>query len=256
MFKKNMFLDYGYKSSSEEKMKLIKKYGFDGIFLHANSSFEENVELAKKYDLHIETIHLPFQNVCNNVWLDDVSGEEYVDLIIEWINKASNNSIDKVIFHLSQSDTPPQMNELGFKRIKKMLDVAKEKNVFIAFENLRNLEYLEETMYRFGLDDNAICCFDVGHANCFSKNIKTYDFPRYKGLIKCLHIHDNNGERDQHLIPFEGSIDYQEVFVKLKAIGYNGELTLEVITKDTSLPEEEYVKKAKDAIDKIESYIM
>ena len=186
MFKKNMFLDYGYNSSSAEKMKLIKKYGFDGIFLHANSSFEENVKLASEYGLKIETIHLPFHNVCNNVWLDDPSGEEYTELIIEWINKASNNNIDKVIFHLSQSNTPPQMNELGFARIKRMLDVAKAKNVYIAFENLRNLEYLEATMDRFGPSDHAICCFDVGHASCFSKNIDTYDFPRYAGLIRCL----------------------------------------------------------------------
>ena len=98
---------------------------------------------------------------------------------------------------------------LEFKRIKKMLDVAKEKNVFIAFENLRNLEYLEETMNRFGLDDNAICCFDVGHANCFSKNIKTYDFPRYKGLIKCLHIHDNNGERAPIICGCSSMVEHQ-----------------------------------------------
>lgn len=256
MFKKNMFLDYGYNSSSAEKMKLIKKYGFDGIFLHANSSFEENVKLASEYGLKIETIHLPFHNVCNNVWLDDPSGEEYTELIIEWINKASNNNIDKVIFHLSQSNTPPQMNELGFARIKRMLDVAKEKNVYIAFENLRNLEYLEATMDRFGPSDHAICCFDVGHASCFSKNIDTYDFPRYRGLIRCLHIHDNHGEKDEHLLPFQGSIKYEEVFNKLKKIGYCGDLTLEVISKDTSMPEEEYVKNAKKALDKIESYIL
>jgi len=254
-FKKNMFLDYGYSSTSEEKMKLIKANGFDGIFLFADDLFEENVKLASKYGLNIETIHLPFQGVCNSVWEEGLDGDNYASLIMNWIDKASNNNIDKVIFHLSQSNTPPQMTELGFVRIKKILEHAKDKKVFVAFENLRNLEYLEATMDRFGLEDNAICCFDVGHASCFSKNIKTYDFPRYKGLIKCLHIHDNHGERDEHLLPFEGSIDYEEVFTKLKKIGYDGELTLEVIGKHSTYTEEEYVKKAKEALDKIETYL-
>lgn len=254
--KKNIFLEYGYPSTAEEKMQLIKEIGFDGIFLFADNNFEENVKLAQKYSLNIETIHLPFQNICNSIWEEGINGEEYTKLIMDWIKKASDNKIDKVIFHLTQSKTPPQMSELGFSRIKRILDFGSECNVYIAFENLRNLEYLEETVKRFRDHENFICCFDVGHANCFSKNIKTYDFENYRGLIKCLHIHDNNEEYDDHYLPFDGSIDYKEVFKKLKNINYDGELTLEVICKNNTLSEKDYVKKAKEAIDRIESYLL
>ena len=45
--------------------------------------------------------------------------------------------------------------------------------------------------------------------------------------IKCLHIHDNNGERDQHMYPFLGTLDMDSLVAGLKKIGYDGYFTLE-----------------------------
>ena len=49
----------------------------------------------------------------------------------------------------------------------------------------------------------------------------------FKDHVRVLHLHDNNGESDQHLIPGQGTIPWGEVFKALKEIGYSGDFTLE-----------------------------
>lgn len=251
--KKNIYLNYGFTSTNEEKVRLIKKTGFDGVFLFGDDKFEENVSLCRKYSLNIETIHLPFNNLCNTIWTDDAS--YYMQLMKSWIDKASENNIDKVIFHLNQSTNPPKANEEGFNRIQELIIYSKNKNINLCFENLRFLEYLDEVLRRFNHLGISLC-FDCGHANCFTKNIKTYDFDKYKGLIKCLHIHDNNGINDLHLLPFNGNIDYKKLVSDLKGINYNNQLSLEVIYNDKyeNYTEEEYIENAYKALTKIEEY--
>lgn len=250
---KNIFLDYGYSSNSEEKLKLIKQNGFDGVFLFADDSFDDNFKLCSKYNLKVETIHLPFKGVCNLLWLDNNEAKQYIEDTKNWIKKASSCGIDKVVFHLSQSLTPPAICELGFTRVKELLKVCEEYNVYLALENLRYPKYLDAVLENV-TSDKLICCFDSGHANCFTKNIEIYDFEKYQGLIKCLHLHDNHGEKDEHLLPFMGNINFEEVLRKLKNTGFNGPLTLEVIVKKEVLPEEEFIRKAKETLDKLEEY--
>ena len=38
------------------------------------------------------------------------------------------------------------------------------------------------------------------------------------------HIHDNRRQRDDHLVPFEGSINWAATIMELEKIGYDGVL--------------------------------
>ena len=44
-----------------------------------------------------------------------------------------------------------------------------------------------------------------------------------------MHIHDNFGARDEHLLPFDGSIDWKWAMSNLKKAGFNRELTMEIV---------------------------
>lgn len=45
------------------------------------------------------------------------------------------------------------------------------------------------------------CCFDIGHANLTRRNVK--DFVKILGdRLMILHLHDNNGNEDNHMIPY------------------------------------------------------
>lgn len=50
-----------------------------------------------------------------------------------------------------------------------------------------------------------------------------------------VHIHDNDKSDDQHLLPFDGTIDWNNVLAKLKENNYNGPITLELAYKQDYL---------------------
>ena len=69
-------------------------------------------------------------------------------------------------------------------------------------------------------------CLDTGHASVLK--ISAGDAVRETGdYLKVLHVHDNNGRADQHLLPFSGVTDWQGFSKALKDIGFEGALSLE-----------------------------
>ena len=49
-----------------------------------------------------------------------------------------------------------------------------------------------------------------------------------------LHLHDNYGTRDDHSMPYFGTIDWEEIMRALRDIGYEGTFNYEVAA--THLP--------------------
>ena len=70
-------------------------------------------------------------------------------------------------------------------------------------------------------------CIDTGHAVVAQKD--PAEMIRILGhRIKVLHIQDNLGVRDEHLIPTEGKIDWKAVAIALRDVGYRGTFNFEV----------------------------
>ena len=57
-------------------------------------------------------------------------------------------------------------------------------------------------------------CFDTGHAN-ISGSVASV-LTELKAHIRSTHLHDNHGEKDEHLWPGEGTIDWTETMAELK----------------------------------------
>ena len=74
--------------------------------------------------------------------------------------------------------------------------------------------------------DRCGICFDTGHAQIDSDALALAEMlaPR----VICAHIHDNQGAADEHLLPFEGVIDWPGVVSALKQGGYRGWFTYEL----------------------------
>jgi sugar phosphate isomerase/epimerase len=86
---------------------------------------------------------------------------------------------------------------------------AKQRGVTLALENTpgslatpTNLCHLIEDT---GLSDLRLC-FDAGHAHLGDGVETSFEFMR--DLVVTAHVHDNHGERDEHLLPFQGSINW------------------------------------------------
>lgn len=70
-------------------------------------------------------------------------------------------------------------------------------------------------------------CWDLGHAHIQGVD-QGEEITVLGDLLKAVHIHDNDGTRDTHKSPFEGSVDFDSFMRGLIAIDFKGPFTFEV----------------------------
>ena len=71
-------------------------------------------------------------------------------------------------------------------------------------------------------------CLDTGHLNLTVKGHREFIL-KAGGRLKALHITDNDGAADRHLMPFcRGGIDFVKIVGALREIGYDGIFNLEI----------------------------
>jgi len=69
-------------------------------------------------------------------------------------------------------------------------------------------------------------CLDVGHAFLMGDLIDAVE--TVAGHLVTTHIHDNRGKHDDHLVPFDGRIDWPTVLMSLQKVGYDGVIMFEL----------------------------
>lgn len=120
------------------------------------------------------------------------------------------------------------------------LALARQQGVGIALEN--EFEYKKAPWQRiYCADVEELCglvdafrdprwvsvCYDYGHAH-MTGGFHRQNLGRIGSRLKATHVADNHGQKDEHLMPFYGSIDWAEAMAGLKDIGFEGEITYEI----------------------------
>ena len=220
--------------TDEEYIEKIAKLGFNSIFT-STYDLERNINIAKackSYGISYDFIHAPFDNI-NEIWYDGAGGEAVLSELIRAVDISSQIGVDTVIVHLSSGDKAPAPYDIGRERFYRLVKYASNKNVKIAFENQRKFYNIAWALETF-CDKVAGFCWDVGHENCFTKG---REYMRLFGdRIICTHIHDNSGvyNLDEHLIPFDGNINFYNIADALVKNNFNGTLMLEVFTENSN----------------------
>ena len=68
-------------------------------------------------------------------------------------------------------------------------------------------------------------CWDTGHANCEGNQYN--DIMAIGEELYAIHYNDNHGEKDEHLVPFLGNMNHDEVITALIDVNFKGYFTLE-----------------------------
>ena len=231
-----------------DRIRMIRDAGFKSVIMFWNGSdvFEQELLCVKENGLRIESVHAPF-HMMNELWTDTDPVKSLIKLHGA-IDSCSNYAIKTLVVHPTDTTAPPPVSEVGKTYFRGLIRYAKSMNVDLAFENIERPEYLD-TIFGECDDTNVKLCYDLGHENCFSKGSDVLG--KYGERLKALHIHDNDGNSDQHAIPFDGNIDMDRFVSKLKELEYYGIITLEVM-RDRSdlyddLTDEQFLAKAFEA---------
>lgn len=222
----------GYDVSFEERYKLIKNAGFDCVMLWwsdkfgRGSGFQKDVQFARNAGLHVENIHSPVHEQ-NFLFLDNLDGESVFHAYLQCVKDCFAYNIATMVVHLPDDKYP--INNLGIRRLEIIIHKAEEKNVSVAFENLCNVHNLALVLETFPSPKAGFCYDSCHHVNYAPKENL---LKRYGNRLLALHLHDNGGKHNQHLLPFEGSIDWTGVMEEIAATGYRGATTLEPMNWD------------------------
>lgn len=84
--------------------------------------------------------------------------------------------------------------------------------------------------------ENTGYCFDVGHANYTGADIDQTVLGMGERLF-AIHVHDNDAYSDQHLLPYQGTVDYESFARALAQAHYAGDMTMEVVNAANGMPE-------------------
>lgn len=212
-----------------ETIDAIKKAGFKNVFIQWynkdwNPSQEEQLKYIREKNLNVIFAHLGYQNI-NDLWLENEEGNKLVDRYKNDIKICKENNIPMVIVHLTSKSEAPKFNEIGLRRLKAIVDYAQSLDIRVAFENTKIKGYVEYAIENID-NENVGFCFDAGHYHVHFND--ELDFSKFKNRIFAVHLHDNDKSDDQHLMPFDGTLNWEELVKKLKENNYNGPITMEL----------------------------
>jgi sugar phosphate isomerase/epimerase len=194
------------------------------------------------------------RHVAPNINLIDPEKSQRItamDEVKRALESAEQVPISACVLHLGHKDDQWNSRALenSLTAIEHLKAFAHPLGVRILIENLRNEitspEHILEIL-RVGHFDRVGVCLDLGHAHIAQpeKNVGINEaFELLKPRIAQLHLHDNQGQKDDHLWPGAGSIDWANAAKHIATLPANTPGILE-ISHDLEETPDSVTKKA------------
>jgi len=254
--------EFGYDISMKDRMRLIREAGFDSVAISWTNEYIRNQDpvakanwdqfpvFAQEAGLTVDNVHCEFVT-CDSIWDDTEEGQVYFDTINNTIKNCGMMGIPTVIFHPATNAIGGVISKLGTDRFARLTETAEKFNVNIAVENIRNAEHLNYVLSNF--DSKKVgFCYDIGHQHCFCHYADVLS--AFGDRLMALHLHDNHGLIDEHLLPFDGTVDWDLFYKTMRTLNYKGCVELEsmshnYINNEYPTPEEYLAESYKRAVE-------
>ena len=197
----------------------------------AKSYIQRLKTLKEDLSLNYIQAHAPYP-------IRGTSASLWDEKIIRALNFASELGCPHIVVHPIGKDI--------YENIKYYERLARESDITIAIENMEGEEEITSAdEINEIIKSNPFrlkALLDTGHAHIRGLDIKKEIIGYGENLVG-LHVHDNDGEKDQHLFPFMGTIDWSAVLEGLEEINYKGYFTYETMfySREKSIKDEEEV---------------
>ena len=147
----------------------------------------------------------------------------------------------------------PRKLDAAFNSLEILAIFAKHRGVTIALENTASELGSPASLAQFIKDThlhNLGFCFDIGHAHM--EGGVDAGFQLMRDRVVSVHAHDNRGEKDEHLLPWEGTIDWDAVLGEF--VGTPEPLPLVLELKETA-PGSPSLDQIRTVFDKLEKHL-
>ena len=212
--------------------------------------FQEEVSAIVKNGLEIEQIHAHFPSYR----ADDPTWMEYsIDLHRNLIAYAEKVGAKYVVVHgitckNKENKTDEEIRNLNLQLYAALIPALQQHpSITVCMENLvktensviidgvccdaREVNDYIDTLNQMAGREAFGFCLDTGHFRLLRRDFRTF-VPIIGNRLKCLHLHDNMGDRDDaHLAPLTGGIYWVNLCDSLQKIGYSGVLNFEAFAQ-------------------------
>ena len=252
----------------------IAAHGFEAVEVFATRShfdyhdaaaIAQLAEWLKETGLALHGIHAPIVEsmAAGDQWgpaisigvNDNAKRQAAVKEMDAALNIARQIPVNVFVVHLGTPTVQGGENSrtAAFRSVEEICTLADPIGVRVALEVIPNpisdgtslvtmIEDLEGT--RAGI------CLDFGHAFLMGDVPDTIE--TVAEHLATTHVHDNKGKKDDHLVPFDGRINWDVALMTMQKVGYDGTYLMELAR--TGEPEE-ILKKAQAARGRFEKLL-
>ena len=214
-----------------EQIEAMHEAGIKNTFIIAGySKLDEAFELLDKYNISCNNFHSEYigDGFCDNdLWKSGEAGDKMLDVMLKNVLTCKKYGVPIMVIHVPKDRPEIIKTQECVRRYSKLGEFANEHGITIAVENDR---YIENVKFIMSLIPNSGFCWDVGHESCLLIE-GGHAMPVLGDKLIALHIHDNHcvQKQDEHLVPFDGTIDFEYVAQDIAKSPFNGTIMLETM---------------------------
>ena len=229
----------------------IRESGFEAIEVcsfpahldyHNHDDVARAGEILRTLGLNPVSFHAPFQERIDITSLDAGSRAEAVHELVTACEAAKVMGVKNMVLHPGpeRSGRPDDAEfVVRMRNAAEALGLVAERcaklRVHLLLENMLPhllFGHINDMLYLLGSirDREVGACLDTGHAY-LARELGSV-IHKLSGHLHLVHVNDNRGDRDEHLAPGEGHIDWPWFLHELKRCHFSGTLILELSSRD------------------------
>lgn len=241
---------------SESNIKIIKESGFCfleimGKYPHydiqALAAASELRRIVNKNDLYVRSFHPVYCDLISSDQKTWLRNNKNITQSIEHLISLGGNLL--ILHGGALADEEPGHDERVSRAIQNMQEILTycekgKREIKICIEHDgNNIKGIKNILDNFN-DERIGFCLDTSHAILYPGN---YDFVNlFRSKIFTVHLSDNLGEKDDHLPPFLGVIDWKIVIQRVLENNYRGPWHFEVSAQLDSFHTLEQMRESKN----------
>jgi sugar phosphate isomerase/epimerase len=229
----------------------VSASGFDSIEVcsfpaHLDYHNHQDVEWAaarmRGLRLNPVSFHAPFADKIDITALDPAARAEAVHELLMACEAAKAMGVKNIVLHPGpeRAGRPDDAEFLvRMRNAAETLNLVAERccklELHLILENMLPhllFGHTNDMLYLLGSIRNCEvgACLDTGHA-FLARELDTM-IHKLSGHLHLVHLNDNRGDRDEHLAPGDGHIDWPRVFQELQRCRFSGTLILELSSRE------------------------
>src|SRR5882762_7154925 len=242
--------EYSVKSEIQAMASALEQHHLQLVSLHAPTSRDLSAMRESGTPL----------SICE---VERVRRVEAMDELKRVIDVADDLPYARLILHMGgpRETADPRKRDAAFSTLEHLILHAHHAGVTICVENTTS-EMGDPAYLRAFVDETRLTGlrfnFDIGHAHLsdFPEDERIEkSFSPLRDLVSSVHLHDNHGEKDEHLPPYDGTIDWSAAIKTLQSASQTSfpmVLELKGKTGPEALTVSEQLAAARKSMDRFE----